>query len=51
VVQVREKKTRFRDVDQEESMGIAKREARGRVIGERRVVRDIFAFGGNMREI
>ena len=41
VVQVRERKTRLMDVDQEESMGIAKREARGRVSGVRRAVRDI----------
>lgn len=42
VVQVSERKTRLMDVDQEESMGIAKSEARGRVSGVRRAVRDMF---------
>lgn len=46
VDQVREKKRRFREVVHELSMGIAKREARGRVMGERSearaVTRDIF---------
>jgi hypothetical protein len=41
VVHVREKKTRLRDVDQEDSMGIAKREAKGRERGARRAERDI----------
>ncbi len=41
VVQVRERKTRLMEVDQEESMGIAKSEARGRVSGVRRAVRDM----------
>lgn len=41
VVQARERKTRFRDVDQELSMGIARREARGTVKGARRDVRDM----------
>ena len=46
VVHVREKKTRFRDVDQEDSIGIAKRDASGRVIGARREERDILVAGG-----
>jgi hypothetical protein len=41
VVQVREKKTRLRDVDQEDSMGIAKREAKGRERGARRAESDM----------
>ena len=41
VVQARERKTRLREVDQEESMGIARSEARGTVKGARRDVRDI----------
>ena len=41
---VRLKKTRFREVLHEESMGIAKRDARGRVIGARSAERDIFRF-------
>ena len=41
VVHVRLMKTRFREVDQEESMGIAKREARGRVIGASSAESDI----------
>lgn len=41
VVQVRDRKTRLMEVDQEESMGIAKSEARGRVKGVRSAVRDM----------
>jgi hypothetical protein len=44
VVQVREKKTRLRDVDQEDRNGIAKREANGKESGVRRLLSDIFAF-------
>jgi hypothetical protein len=43
VVHVREKKTRLRDVDQLDNIGIAKREASGRDIGARRDDRDIFS--------
>lgn len=41
VVQARERKMRLRDVDQEESMGMARREARGTVKGARRDVNDM----------
>jgi hypothetical protein len=41
VVHARERKTRLRDVDHDESMGIARREARGAANGVRRAVRDI----------
>jgi hypothetical protein len=44
VVQVREKKTRFRDVVHEDRKGIAKREAKGRDSGVRRLLRDILAL-------
>lgn len=46
VVQVREKKTRFSDVVQEERKGIAKMEARGSVSGVRRLLSDILALRG-----
>ena len=41
VVHAKERKTRLRDVDQEESIGMASREANGTVRGARRDVRDI----------
>lgn len=41
VVHVRLRKTRFKDVDQEESIGMAKREAKGRVMGANSAERDI----------
>lgn len=44
VVQVREKKTRFSEVVQDERNGIAKIEAKGRVSGVKRLLSDIFAF-------
>jgi hypothetical protein len=44
VVQVREKKTRLRDVDQEDRNGIAKREANGKESGVRRLLSDISHF-------
>jgi hypothetical protein len=46
VVHVREKKTRLREVDQPDSMGIAKMEASGREMGARSDARDI-APGGD----
>jgi len=42
VVHVRLKKTRLRDVDHDESIGMAKREARGRVNGARSADSDMF---------
>lgn len=42
VVQARERKTRLRDVDHEDSMGMARREASG-VKGARRALNDIFS--------
>lgn len=41
VVHVRLRKTRFKDVDQDDSIGMAKREARGRVKGASKDDRDI----------
>lgn len=41
VVQARERKTRLSDVDHDDSMGIARREANGTVKGARRDVSDI----------
>jgi hypothetical protein len=41
VVHARERKTRLRDVDHDESIGIARREARGAAKGVRRAVKDI----------
>jgi hypothetical protein len=41
VVHVREKKTRFKDVLHDESIGIAKSEASGKEMGARRDVSDI----------
>lgn len=41
VVQARERNTRFRDVDHDDSMGIARMEASGTVKGARRDVSDI----------
>ena len=41
VVQVRDRKTRLMEVDHEESIGIAKSEASGRVKGVRSAVRDM----------
>jgi hypothetical protein len=38
---VREKKTRFRDVDHDDSIGIANKDARGSDIGARRDVSDM----------
>lgn len=46
VVQASERKIRFRDVDQEDSMGIARREAMGRGIRFRREDRDILNYEG-----
>jgi hypothetical protein len=46
VVHVREKKTRLREVDQLDSIGMAKMEASGREIGARRDASDI-APGGD----
>lgn len=46
VVHVSEKKTRFMEVDQEESIGIAKSDANGRVIGARRPESDISELRG-----
>jgi hypothetical protein len=43
VVHARERKTRFRDVDHEDSIGIASRDANGTVKGARRDVRDMVA--------
>jgi hypothetical protein len=43
VVHARERKTRFRDVDHEESMGIARREANGTVKGAKSDVKDMMA--------
>jgi hypothetical protein len=43
VVHASERKTRFKDVDHEESMGIARREASGTVKGAKSDVRDIVA--------
>jgi hypothetical protein len=43
VVHASERKTRFRDVDHEESMGIARREANGTVKGAKSDVKDIMA--------
>jgi hypothetical protein len=41
VVHARERKTRFRDVDHDESMGIARREAIGTVKGVKRDINDM----------
>lgn len=48
VVHVKEKKTRFIDVDQEESMGIAKREPSGRAMGASNPESDILGIGGRI---
>jgi hypothetical protein len=44
VVHVRLKKTRLRLVDHEDSIGIAKREPRGRAMGARSEDRDMFVI-------
>ena len=41
MVHVKLRKTRFKDVDQEESIGMAKKEAKGRVMGASNAERDI----------
>jgi hypothetical protein len=43
VVHVNEKKTRLRDVDQPDNIGIANKEARGSDMGARRDDSDIFS--------
>lgn len=49
VVQASERKIRLRDVDQEESMGIARREAMGRGIRLKTAASDILKFGRECR--
>lgn len=51
MVQASERKIRLRDVDQEDNMGTARREAMGRGIRERREERDILLFGLRMQTV
>jgi hypothetical protein len=48
VVQARLRKTRFRDVDHDESIGMARRDARGTVKGARRDVNDMLVVVGSI---